>query len=506
MNTAVHDVAIVGYGPAGATLANLLGQAGLSVLVIDREAGIYPLPRAIHFDGEVMRVFQSIGLRAQVEAIARAGLEGMHFVDAQGETLMVRGGTSAHGPHGCATNYYFHQPQLEAVLRQGVARFAAVRVLLQHEVSAVHEEDQRVALDLADRVSGARSRVHARWVVGCDGARSLVRRTLGARMLDLGLQQDWLVFDMLLKDGAPQLPTYSVQHCDPERPKTWCNVTGRRRRWEIMVLPQDDRERIVEPEALWPLVSRWLKPEDAEIERAAIYTFRSQIAQGWRRGRLMIAGDAAHLTPPFLGQGMCAAIRDASNLAWKLVAVARGTADAALLDTYESERAPHVRAFIELAVRLGNIIQTLDPEEARSRDARLRAQPENFTFPAPRLGAGAWRGGHAVVARPFPQPRLGDGTLLDERVGNRCAVVGTERFLGSIPEPLKQSWHASGLVLLDAGNNAALASWLKEADAQAVVVRPDRYVAGLVQDAAELASMIAVLQGAAATVQAAVPA
>ena len=240
----VYDVALIGYGPAGATLANLLGRAGLSVLVLDREAGIYPLPRAIHFDGEVMRVFQSLGLRAQVEAISRAGLQGMHFVNAQGETLMVRGGTAAVGPHGCATNYYFHQPELEQVLREGVRRYPGVQVCLQCEVTAFEEGADHVAMAVADRAGGPAWTARARWVVGCDGARSLVRRTLGSPMEDLGLRQPWLVFDVMLKDGAPEMPPYTVQHCDPARPKTWCNVTGRRRRWEIMVMPGDDEAQL----------------------------------------------------------------------------------------------------------------------------------------------------------------------------------------------------------------------------------------------------------------------
>ena len=484
-----YDVAIVGYGPSGATLANLLGQAGLSVLVTDREAGIYPLPRAIHFDGEVMRVFQSIGLRPRVEAIARAGLEGMHFVNAEGETLLVRGGTSTIGPHGCATNYYFHQPELEEVLRAGVARFGSVQVRLRHEVTGLHDDGDGVTLDLVDRADGTRHTARARWVVGCDGARSLVRGAIGAPMLDLGLQQDWLVFDMLLNDDAPDLPTHSVQHCDPQRPKTWCNVTGRRRRWELMVLPGDDRESLVRPATLWPLVERWIRPGQAEIERAVIYTFKSQIAQGWRRGRLLIAGDAAHLTPPFLGQGMCAAIRDASNLAWKLAAVTRGEAADALLDTYESERSPHVRAFIELAVRLGHIIQTLDPQEARQRDERLSRQPENFSFPAPRLGPGAWRGDHPAVARPFPQPRLADGRLLDERVGGRPAIVATPAFLADLPAATMRAWADRGFALVEAGEGE-LARWLAEQAVGAVVVRPDRYVAGVARDAGELAAAL----------------
>lgn len=487
MNThpTLYDVAIVGYGPAGATLANLLGEAGLSVLVLDREAAIYPLPRAIHFDGEVMRVFQALGLRDRIEAIVRPGLEGMHFVNAEGETLMVRGGTSANGPHGCANNYYFHQPELEAILREGLSRYPSVQVRLQHEVLEIADRGDRVQMHVRDRATGTSSWLEACYAVGCDGARSLVRRTLGAPMKDLGLRQNWLVFDVLLNEDAPPMPTHTVQHCNPERPMTWCNVTGNRRRWEIMVLPGDDEAGLLAPGKLWHLVSRWLKPEHAQVERAVIYTFHSQVAQGWRKGRLMIAGDAAHLTPPFLGQGMCAAIRDVSNLAWKLKAVAMGQAADVLLDTYESERSPHVHAFIELAVRLGQIIQTTDPVAARERDARYRAgQPENFTFPAPRLGAGAWQGEQEAVGRSFPQPRLDDGRLFDERVGNRFALIGDEGVIPHLPQSLRAFCHDRSLVVLPA-RDAALKRWLQAHGASAAVIRPDRYVAALLSPGAQ---------------------
>ena len=213
------DVAIIGFGPAGATLANLLGQTGLSVVVLEKEAAIYPLPRAIHFDGEVMRIFQSIGLRREVEDISRAGLKGMHFVNAEGETLLIRGGTTALGPHGCASNYYFHQPELERVLREGVKRFENVRVCLQHSVIDIQEHPEHASLQVKDCNNNTHE-INARYVVGCDGARSLVRKILGSPMQDLGLHQAWLVFDVLLKDNAPPLPDHTVQHCDPARPMT----------------------------------------------------------------------------------------------------------------------------------------------------------------------------------------------------------------------------------------------------------------------------------------------
>ncbi len=486
MSVAIVDVAIIGYGPAGATLANLLGPLNLSVVVLEREADIYPLPRAIHFDGEVMRVFETTGLREAIETISRPGLKGMHFNNAAGETLLIRAGTSLNGPHGCANNHYFHQPELEGVLREGVRRFENVQVLTRHEVTAIEDGHDHASVQVTALDSQQSFTLQARYVVGCDGARSLMRKVLGTTQVDLGLHQPWLVFDVRLKADVPGLPDHTVQHCDPTRPMTYCNVTGNRRRWEIMLMPGDDPEQLVQPDTLWQLVRHWVTPAQADIERAVIYTFHSVIAQGWRKGRLMLAGDAAHQTPPFLGQGMCAAIRDVANLAWKLEAVLSQRAQAALLDTYESERAPHVRAFIDLAVRLGNIIQTTDPEAARERDAKFqRGQPEMFQYPAPRLGPGLWCGEAAAVARVFPQPVLRDGALLDTRLGSHFAVIGDAAVLQGVNADTCARWQAHSVVQVsDPGD--ALQTWLAEQGVRAVMLRPDRYVMGVARTARDL--------------------
>ncbi|WP_295380343.1 bifunctional 3-(3-hydroxy-phenyl)propionate/3-hydroxycinnamic acid hydroxylase [uncultured Pseudacidovorax sp.] len=482
----VYDVAIVGLGPTGATLANLLGAAGRSVLVVEKERDIFPLPRAIHYDGEVLRIFQAAGLREQVLAISRPGTQGMHFVNAAGQTLLIRGGTAALGPHGGANNYYFHQPELEAVLREGLARFPNVHVRLETILTAIDMDGEGATLHGRQGQDGGSFEARARWVVGCDGARSPVRQHMGSPMVDLGLRQPWLVFDVVLTEPV-DLPPHTVQHCDPRRPMTYCNVVGNRRRWEIMVLPGDDREAMVQPDNLWKLVAPWVGPDQARLERAAIYTFHSVIADGWRQGRLLLAGDACHQTPPFLGQGMCAGIRDASNLAWKLDAVLAGRAPEALLDTYESERKPHVRALIELAVRLGDIIQTTDPVAAAERDARFATgAPEVFELPPQLLGAGAFDVLQQELAgRPFPQPRLADGRLLDELLGCRSAVIGRRDLLAAAAPGTAERWARSQALVIDEPD-PPLADWLRSHQAGAVILRPDRYIVGVARTGSEL--------------------
>jgi 3-(3-hydroxy-phenyl)propionate hydroxylase len=444
----MKDVAILGYGPVGALLANLLGQAGLSVAVYERETTVFPLPRAVHFDGEVMRIFQSAGLAERIAQATRHSAQGMHFVNAEGQTLMVRRGVEGRGPQGWPNNWYFHQPALEEILRDGVARFPNVTVHLGREIADVSELD-------------------ARYIVGCDGARSLVRRAIGGRQRDLGLHQPWLVVDLLCKPDSPRvkaLPDYTIQLCDPARPMTVVNVGNPRRRWEIMLMPGDDPARLTEPGLFWPMMKRWLGPEDATLERAAIYTFHSLVQEGWRKGNLLLAGDACHQTPPFLGQGMCAGMRDAANLAWKLAAVLRGDAPDSLLDTYESERRPHVAAFIELAVKLGAILQETDPTKAAERDRRFAAGVEIFDFPQPQLGSGCRADAPPPVGTIFPQPLLPDGRLMDEAIGPRFAL------LGEIERPADRRPDAVRLPGVGA-------EWLAQCGLCAALLRPDRYIA-----------------------------
>jgi 3-(3-hydroxy-phenyl)propionate hydroxylase len=487
------DVAIVGLGPVGATLANLLGQAGWRVCVLEREPEIFALPRAVHYDGETMRIFQAAGLRAPLEAVSRPSLKGMPLVNAAGQVMLMRKPGVNPGPHGCSSNYHFHQPSLETVLRQGLERFADVTVRLRHEVVAIDDAPARraVRLGVRDLASDTPHTLAARYVVGCDGARSIVRRSIGSTRTDLGLHQPWLVLDVLLKRDVA-LPDHTVQYCDPARPMTYVNLPGGRRRWEIMLMPGDDPATIARPEHVWPMLARFLQPEDAEVERMAVYTFHSVVAEGWRRGRLLLAGDAAHQTPPFLGQGMCAGIRDASNLAWKLDWVLRGLAHEALLDTYERERKPHVSAFIALAVRLGAVIQATDPAVAAERDARFASgDPEMFTYPPPQLGPGL-HDEASPAGSIFPQPALDDGRLLDEALGSRCAVLGDAHTLAGAADATRAAWRRIDARVLDAPGRG-VQEWLATNGARAVMLRPDRYVLGIARTGADLDRLTAVL-------------
>jgi 3-(3-hydroxy-phenyl)propionate hydroxylase len=475
-----YDVVIVGLGPAGATLANLLALRGVSVLALDREPDIYRLPRAIHFDGECMRVFQTIGIadRLAPELVVAPG---MKFVAADGELLLDWTRPTQPGPQGWHPSYRFHQPTLETLLRERLATQPVVDIRLRYDVFSVETGPDAVMLRLEDMTSGRLLRTRASYVVGSDGARSTVRRFMGTELEDMKSHERWLVVDLILRGDRSDLGDHSIQYCDPARPATYVRGPGLRRRWELMMKPGEDAAEMSRPEAIWQLLSRWVTPEDAALERPAVYTFHSVIARGWRNGRLLIAGDAAHQTPPFMGQGMCAGVRDAANLGWKLADVVAGAAPDALLDSYESERSPHVREFIETAVRLGGVIQTTDPEDARRRDREMRTARQVFTTPSPRLGPGA-HDGCAPAGHVGEQPVLADGTRMDDSVGYRHALLVDPAWTLPVTD--------ERLVVVPA-DSASARGWLARLEAGAALLRPDRYVAGVARAPAELPRLLA---------------
>jgi 3-(3-hydroxy-phenyl)propionate hydroxylase len=497
MSPPEFDICIIGFGPVGASLANLLGRSGLKVVVLEREPSVYHLPRAVALDGEGMRLFQTMGLADELLPKLEVSRNIRH-VNADGKLilLLTRSGIAAEGWNNA---YRFYQPDLETVLRDGVARLSSVDVRLRSDVFALDERADGVSVRYENLASGALTEVNARYVIGCDGARSTVRRFMGAALQDLRSHERWIVLDMILDRppaGVPEAEDETgrvidaIQYCDPARPTTFIPMPGKRHRWEFMLMPHDDPAAIVQPERIYDLLQPWkIQPAASTIERAVVYTFHSALSTKWRRGRLLLAGDSAHQMPPFLGQGMCSGLRDAGNLAWKLCDVIAGDAPDELLDTYETERMEHVRAYIELAVELGSVIQATDPEKARQRDRDLVANPTMLRPLAPRLGRGLDRGAPAPVGSRARQPRLADGTMLDDRVGYRFGVLATAAFIEALPAATRAKLKNSDVAVVAAEGESA--GYLAELGTSAVVIRPDRYILGVAADAAELNTVLA---------------
>jgi len=479
------DVAIVGYGPVGQALAAYLGAAGLSVAVFERDRYVYELARTGGIDDEAMRTFQRVGLaeRIQDETFVPGALDCL-TVDGQ---VLLSWPCGERGPSGYGRLNMWHQPDIDRIVREHVGAMPTVAVHLEHEVEEVVEGDDAVRLTALDRLTDERIACEAQYVVGCDGGRSAVRGLLGATFASLGDSEDWVVVDVTLTRDDVELPEETHHICDPRRPVTFIRNKDDRRRWEFMVLPGEDPAEMARPESVWRLLSPWLAPGDAEIYRCVAYTFHALLADRWRRGRLLIAGDAAHLMPPFLGQGLCSGLRDVRNLSWKLAAVVAGRAPATLLDTYGSERGAHVRTFIETSVAMGGIIQTLDPELAARRDAEMLAGETGLMrLPVPRLGPGLLpASAEAPLGTLFPQPVLEDGRLLDDVSGERFTVLGLPELIETLDrEALDAFAREDVAVIADAGPETRAA--LAEVGATAVLIRPDRYLLATARSAAEL--------------------
>ena len=441
--------------------------------MLERETEVYRLPRAVHFDGEVMRVFQAIGVREAIEPHT-APILGMEFVDATGERLFGYESPPGVSPDGWPADYMFLQPEIEHALRAKLAEHPTVELRLGVDVLDVEDrgDDVLVRTDAGD--------VTAAFVVGCDGARSLVRRAIGSGLFDYGFDQPWLVIDAVMQRDVA-LSEWAVQYCDPARPATFIPNAGRHRRWEIMLLPGEDPAEV--EARSWELLAKWIKPGDAELVRTAVYSFHALVADRWRAGRLVLAGDSAHQMPPFLGQGMCSGIRDAHNLAWKLDRVVRGQSSADLLDTYQPERDPHVRLIIETAIAAGAIIQALDPDVCAERDAYFRSGDATPPEPVnPPIGPGLADEG----CERLPQP-----ARLDDRLGDAFGmVVADPAVLGEVGAETIAAWEQLGVLpLVEPG----LERWLSARDACAVLVRPDRYVFGHAASPAEVSTLTAVL-------------
>jgi len=469
----IYDVAVVGYGPTGATLANLLADQGLQVVVIEREADIYKLPRAVHFDDETMRVFQTVGI---ADALSRCVYinPGMKFQDQSGRELLDWPRDQNMTSHGWNASYRLHQPDLETLLRKQLGTKNNVSQLLHCQMQMITEHTDHVELVCNNRTTNLPVTIKASYVVGCDGANSLVRQYICDEIQDFGFFQRWLVVDLILKHPRPDLGDHSIQFCDTRRPMTYCRSPGMRRRWEITILDDETDEEISSDKRVWEFLAPWISPQEAQIERSAVYTFRSAIAQQWRKDRLLIAGDAAHQTPPFMGQGMCTGIRDAANLAWKLKSVLRNNTSDSLLDTYQTERSPHAETYIKTAIELGGLINSMDQDRALKMSNDQTHGKATIKSIQPKLGNSPYM--HSIsnqpehpVGLPFTQVELNSGKILfDTLLGHRHALITRSNLQHSLPK---------AFFALSAQEHPALETELNKLKTEALWVRPDRYIA-----------------------------
>ncbi|WP_370052177.1 bifunctional 3-(3-hydroxy-phenyl)propionate/3-hydroxycinnamic acid hydroxylase [Neptunomonas sp.] len=417
-NNTDFDVIQIGYGPVSKISALLLARQGWKVGVFERWGEVYPLPRAVCIDHEIFRMMHAAGLGPIVDrSIQPAPAYRWYNADWK-ELLMLD--WPAGSVSGSSEVNFVHQPSLEKELDAEVKRRNNIFLHFDNECIDVAQNESRVSVDIKDLKSGKVQTYSAKYLIGIDGANSFVRKSQGITQLDLGFDADWLVVDFMLNNGLTASDLGLVecgQYCNPERPTTIVpggKVNGREyRRWEFMRLPHESKEEMVSEEKVQELLGDWIKPEQGELIRHALYTFRSLITDQWRNKRVLLAGDAAHLMPPFMGQGMCAGLRDVWNLSWKLDRVLKGEASDTLLDSYEAERKPHATEVIKLSMFLGSIICIPDKAEAKARDEQFLSENAPQMAPFPWIKEG-------IIAK--------DATGKPTSIAGRLSPHGTVRY------------------------------------------------------------------------------
>ncbi len=521
------DVVIAGLGPTGLTLAHLLGQRGRSVLVLEREPEFYGNARAVYTDDECMRIFQSFGVADDLAAQMLTDCP-VQMVLPDGSVLMQI--LDSRRPFGWPSLNFFYQPHLETRLAEALARHPNVRVQRGRELQRFEQDRHGVVVHHVES-EGCRYGAIGAGTQAALPAGTAVRARyaqLGIKMTGKSFPNPWLVVDIRQKDGEDalrHLPYFSFV-CDPQCPTVSCVQPGGHHRFEFMLMPGQTREHMLDPATVRSHLAKHVDPDKVEVLRNLVYTFNALIAERWRDGRVFLAGDAAHMTPQFIGQGMNAGVRDAFNLAWKLDAVLAGSASDALLDTYQSERLPHVRSMIRTAVGMKDFVSTANPVKAWLRNVLTRtalATPglrcylsEGTFVPQPSYANGSYFGlprslWRRAAGRLLPQPCVkgphGREQRLDDLLGTGFALIGIgidprrsmtpddlaiwqrleARFVtiypfGGRPQGDAARARPEGLVEVEDVSGQLLA-WLRSRGhgiGHVAIVRPDRFVFGAV--------------------------
>lgn len=495
---AMWDVFIIGAGPVGVTLANLLGSLGVSALIVDQRPELFEKPRAINLDHEVLRTFQAFGAGERV-AETTVPHTGTDFRGVDDQVIRKLDPVPKPFPMGWTPNVMFIQPELEGILREHLSQYQDVALRVSTTVTQIDEAEDHVRIHLSDE-KGEHSET-ARFVVAADGASSPTRSQLGISSTSLGFDEWWLVIDAF-ENRLAGLPPRITQFCNPSGPGAYVIGPGRLRRFELKLMPSDRPEEFNDETRVRDKLKHFADPDALEIWRSAAYRFHSTTADRWRSSRVFLAGDAAHQMPPHLGQGMCSGIRDAASLAWRLEGVLRGRLDESSLDDYEAERRPHVEALVKISTDIALFVGELDEKVARVRDSAAEAemnagiQPDRQSI-IPPLTQGLLDFRQSPLTGTLSvQPyvdRDGHITLLDDAIGRGFRVLSdSTEMLGllDIPEGwasiggtahavIRGSFDGSSSIEYVVHETGTLFSdWLASSSAHVVVVRPDGYVYG----------------------------
>lgn len=478
---AQFDVAVVGCGPVGLAMIHLLGQKGISVVGIESTKDVMEFPRASHLDDEILRIFQALDVAYELEPAMLISTDYEYFDEKWNRFLKMKL-KRGYSDQGWRYDYQFHQPDFEKLLRQKISQQSHVSMLFGQTVAQIVQNEDFATVTIEDTDNGHVQKVTARYVVGCDGARSTVRKIMGTPLEDFNGTQRWLITDVYVHDDV-ELPSPSFEYCHSERPVTYIIFPDRRRRFEFKLRDEDQKEDMETVERVHELLRPWVAPEHYRIERKDVYHFHGLLAKGWRNGRLMIAGDAAHQMPPKLGQGLCSGYRDVMNLAWKLAMVLHGQATESLLDTYETERSPHVRWYIQTSVDLAIAIDQMQ----KSQNA---ADTQEFGGMRITLGPGIHGDDGEPAGTLSAQPRLNSGKLLDDQIGYHFVLIGEQAIISQLSLATKACLEAFGAAVVSSENEPEVSSVLSDLGARAVIIRPDRYILGTASTSAALDALV----------------
>ena len=461
-----YDVAIVGFGPTGGTLANLLALQGFSILIIEKEKSFYPLPRAVHFDDEIMRVFQTIGITDKFlkHTIINKGTK---FVNSKNQVVLDWPRPRSITENGWYPSYRFHQPDLERKLRRRLKDFKKVSVMQSTKVNSLKEEKSSVKIFIENINNNKISEIRAKYIIGCDGARSTIRKQIKAKFQNLGFTQKWAVVDLILKKNKKELPDRTIQYSNSKRPATYCRNVGKRRRWEFAINNAESEKKVLSNSYIWNFLKPWLKPSEASLERKTIYTFQSAISKKWKKGRVFLAGDAAHLMPPFMGQGMCAGVRDASNLAWKIAYCLKNNHSEKLLNTYQSERYSNVIEYIKTTVKMGEFVNAVGTSNITGEVSSTPNGQKSMKSIKPKLGKGLGKINDKNRGKIFPQFKLKNGKSLDNKFFDKPLLIISSKYKKKLPKKINY---------INSNTAKGLNEYMLNLKIDAFVVRPDRFI------------------------------
>lgn len=497
--TDMFDVVIVGYGPTGLVLASSLGQAGHRVAVVDRWPTLYGLPRLSHIDDETARIIQATGIVEEALSDS-APIASYRFLNAAGETLAVLGGGGHDGPCGYPADISIFQPDIEDAIDRRVASCGSVDRLLGWEAIALNQDASGVRLSIRPAESDEAPReLRTRYLVACDGARSFVRETVGITRTDFGFNERWLNIDTAILRPLPERFAESVQICDPARGHMHLPIGYKRLRFELAVLSDEDVDEFLTSEFAWEWLRKQhdLGPEDVSIIRQIVYTFEARSADRWREGAVLLAGDACHTMPPYLGQGACSGMRDGYTLGWMLDLVLRGLAPETLLNSYEIERKPHVTVITHMAIGLGKLANEHDPERARLRDEALRTHPpQKPDFPIRRAGV-LDPNGSALSGTIWPQGIVelnGRRGRFDDVVARGFILLSRNTLVGPEDDRALAAFRRIGgqhITLADFTDvNGAYARFFEGNGLEAIITRPDFVIFGTAPDGGNVRDLI----------------